>query len=465
MDNEYRLTGPEVLSLVNMENADMKTATLDKINNASAFFRTLQESSVVNAKQYNTVYLTSDIHADYWNFLRILIRQGLVEIPHPELQQSILESPSDIYDTRIITDAIWRGGPNTLLVIIGDLVDGARNCNSAVKDPNGFFEVFLMTFLYNLRFRASQQDSNILFTMGNHDFHTLYANTSLIKYVQHKTLQNYGFEHNLDAQCYIATSPPHYGHILPALNERTRVLFPFFNCSPFLYLSIEAPRKRAILCTHGGFGSVHSTDEQRQYYTRLQEQMLRTDNINTILPHDHDVQYILNSTNNNLLWNREYATNPNICPNVHAMGYDMVVVGHCPTDSPMIRTGLFHSDRMKQGPNYDMCDRGCVLVGCRNENQYPGVSLVDITMSEAFGDYLTESIPIRSEFLVLRHVEPYVEGQPYYNNIIRQNGAERIQVVPAPAVGGKRQRRKTRCQRNKRIHRSRKSYRMTRKYR
>jgi hypothetical protein len=117
---------------------------------------------------YPRVYVTSDLHADLRKFTQILLSSGLVA--------SDFDPYSDgIYDPRFISEIRWTAPPGTLLVIIGDLVDGKRSHNrgnppyNQVLDPRGSFEVLIFAMLYNLRIQANVNGSEIRFTLGNHE--------------------------------------------------------------------------------------------------------------------------------------------------------------------------------------------------------------------------------------------------------------------------------------------------------
>ena len=163
-----KLTSEEFNKLVSLTNAD---DILDKISN-TRYFRN-KTNYIINAQEYDRVYVTSDIHSDYRKFVKILKDIGLIDT-------SINPYTDDIYKSDLVTNTNWIP-EKTLLVIVGDLVDGRRN--SQVADVNGSFELLLHIFIYNLRLSAHEKKSEIIFTIGNHDFHSVIKitndNTSL----------------------------------------------------------------------------------------------------------------------------------------------------------------------------------------------------------------------------------------------------------------------------------------------
>ena len=90
----------------------------------------------INADKFDRIYVSSDIHSDYRNFINYLQNLNLITIPAGLNIYTDTRNPdtrNDIYDTRFITDTQWLSY-NTLYIITGDLVDGRRNI-SVVEQP------------------------------------------------------------------------------------------------------------------------------------------------------------------------------------------------------------------------------------------------------------------------------------------------------------------------------------------
>ena len=62
---------------------------------------------------------------------------------------------------------------DTMLMITGDLVDGRRGSRT-VDDPRGSYEMLLHILIYNLRIDARERNSDVLFTIGNHDLYRIF---------------------------------------------------------------------------------------------------------------------------------------------------------------------------------------------------------------------------------------------------------------------------------------------------
>jgi len=126
----------------------------------------------IDTSKYNMVYITSDIHADVLKFIQLLQKEKLI---------TPLTDPHTVTDLcSLVTTLKWNEDKkNVLLIIVGDIVDGRREGEDKdkdkdkhlqVKDNVGSFDLLLHILLYNLRVSAIEHGSNVLFTIGNHDF-------------------------------------------------------------------------------------------------------------------------------------------------------------------------------------------------------------------------------------------------------------------------------------------------------
>ena len=140
------------------------------------------QPGVIPTNKFDRIYVNSDIHSDYRNFINYLKNLNLIAIPDGLNIYTVsanLDTRDDIYDPRFITETRWLP-TNTLYIITGDLVDGKRTLS--VDDPRGSFEILLHMFIYNLRLKALEINSDILFTIGNHDALTAIVHDSMSIY-------------------------------------------------------------------------------------------------------------------------------------------------------------------------------------------------------------------------------------------------------------------------------------------
>ena len=399
------------------------------------------KSHIITKEDYDNVYLTSDIHADLRKFIRLLVNAGLIKYNNYDVKT--LED-GDI-DSKAVYDFEWIAPQKTLLIIIGDLVDGLRGPGFVVNDTKGNIELLLHIFLYNLRVKALEKGSDIRFTLGNHEYVTVLLNEEfyITRYV-HYTAKIY-----FSNKC------------------RKRCLLPFYDCCPYIFLTLGDE----VICVHGGLGGLNDT--VINYQTRLQAQLNGAITIETILV-ENEIKKILSDEDNTPLWSRKYAgLQPkeiqgvtiyptdeekkadieDTCAKIGQANntqYALTVVGHCTT--PDTRFPHFNKIRAKykeakpNGHNDGgRCDHGgCVLIGCE-EDTGPKLAFVDIAMSEAMTheSQITEKRKNtqRAEFLHLQHDPQHPDTKRYYNIISRiklddgNGGKESILMWHDPSIG------------------------------
>ena len=452
MNDEEDIPGKFMLTPVDLQSLDdpatlqqLPVTVLEKIEEAQDFFRS---PYVIDQARYDTIFITSDIHADLGKFDLLLQQAGIVRvIDRPELGPL---SPL----VRLICQREWVA-ERTLVIIVGDIVDGRRNSDYfEVPDPKGNIELLLHAYLYNLRIQADRHASELRFISGNHDYDSV---------IQEDTPQSLDFYamhvHRSATQFFVNRA------------GRRACLMPFYNCCPYLMVAVG----NEIACVHGGFlgyngiGIVDNTD----ITITAQTQIDTAGNFEGLAPESRNelarAQIRANLPNGfeySPLWSRRYAygTEAEVCEDLGAR-YALTVVGHCQTGGGCCVNGA-HTRAILSRPEYirHQChnDGGCVLAGCMDAQGAPRLAFVDISMSRAFNP---AGSPIdRSELLYLHH-DPSLPGPRHYNRIERRNAGgngtpdEPIWAapvpVPAPAAaaaavtGGRRLRRRSKVRRRK----------------
>ena len=404
-----KLTSEEFDKLVSLTNSD---DILDKISN-NPYFRN-KTNYIINAQDYDNVYVTSDIHSDYRKFVKILKDMELIDT-------LIDPYTDDIYNSDLVTNTNWIP-EKTLLVIVGDLVDGHRNYD--VADVNGSFELLLHIFIYNLRLSAHEKNSEIIFTIGNHDFHSVIKitenNFSLLEqtnlFVQQSmtkaSLLFYNYQINYN-------SNDHY----KIIKNKQKFLLPFYNCSPYFLIIIKYNDINEVVLIHGGIHNSKDTDTKEiiKKLEKIQKNVLKT-NLNTL---DDDIIYFF-SYKDSPLWTRFYAINLDSCDKLFEeenKKNNLIVVGHCPTYNLDV-TQFYNIKKIMDNDKlvYVDCNDngGCVTIGCFNKSDSaPRVVFVDTAMSSAFSRNLSLNPETRrAEFLLLTH-DPSIQNLRYYNSIKR----------------------------------------------
>ncbi len=429
--DEYLFSADEINRIVspidNHFNPDNIKLINDKINKVKG---KIIINHKIDAKQYNDVFIISDTHADLRKVYSILLNSGMIKSPFNPYD-------NDILNPELISKAEWIP-ENTLLVIVGDLVDGRRGIIS-VDDPDGTFELKLHMLFYNLRLQAIKKNSNLIFTLGNHDCETIHDNNDLSDYV-HMSSNNY----------FMTKDNAHI---------RRDALRPFYDLSPYIFIVLSTPsHENEIVCVHAGLHTSemnidrneieklqsainkHGLELFNNYYKKL--------HIDTTVNFATGVQI----TQSGSVWTRFYAEMNEMSCKMLDKGYKdneykMIVVGHCPTNN---ETFINITKIMNDNPEiYSHCQTnvedmegksGCIITRCNEEpldgsiKGAPRIALVDTGLSSSFRSTKfssrEESILYSKskeifnnnraiELLHLCHDDGYSSSNRYYNTITR----------------------------------------------
>lgn len=417
----------------------------------------------IDSAKYPVVYVTSDLHADFRKFVQLLMVTGLMATP---FKADFNPYTDDIYDPQLIGESTWAAPSGTLLIIIGDLVDGKRSFNrgqppfSQVNDPRGSFELLIFVLLYNLRIKAQQHNCEVRFTCGNHEM------LSIIRLGNY-----YPYVHDTVASFFS------YGD-KPWITNRRNILMPFLDLCPYYILTLTHNDSKEIAFVHGGLhdGFLNSLSAM---ITSIQ-----TEIDNNVRPLEGVSEIISMDSPSSPLWTRTYASahDDRACKSL-TNNYKMIIVGHCPTSMSLKRLETIKASN----PVYAQCDDGnlirdpitqkwhedpskhqCILLDCVDHDMEddlgaPRIGFVDVAMSECqhFPSVPEQGItqlphePRIIQIMRLSH-NPAVRSHRFYNKIERvpsSGDAEVLYESPALSiVGGSKPRRKTR-----KSHKTRKS--------
>jgi len=357
------------------------------------------QTSFLECSNYDTVYITSDIHSDLRKFMQILMSLKLIPT----------KSIADIYDPTLISDVIWTGGANTLFIIVGDLVDGKRNEERSVDDPKGSFELLLFLLLHNLRIQARKVKSDIRYTMGNHELDSC-INDTIGFYDDYVTD---------DAKRFFIN-----------FTIRRQMLRPFLQASPSILLALADGDKNELICIHGGLHEDDDTGERGKDLTdSLKEKQETLDSTMDLITFVN-ILVSDNKTNGAVsrgAWTRLYKEDtPDVCGTLERSAYPLTVVGHCPTLMSERPIRIF-----TENPAYSHCDKGdddhhvgCIITDC-NKDGAPTLAMVDAGMSAGFRRYDPKKNPSREvEVLKLTHDRALESAARYYNTIEATTGKE-----------------------------------------
>ena len=409
--NTFLLTGDDIRTFTTVPHlAQLNPEILEKIRSAGAALRT---PYTIDKTKYDNVYVTSDLHGDVLKFDNMLHNLGIVNASSEPGKLASLYNKIPLIE--------WLP-KKTLVILVGDIVDAKRKMHggliSAVPDPTGNIELLLHSYLYNLRLKARQNESELLFTVGNHDYLTV---------IQKDNAENSHFYESYVHQ----NADTFFG----SRANRRNCLLPFYNCCPYVMLDLGGE----IAFVHGGFLGydqyrsilVNNTKDLKD----LQENLDFANDFSILNDEEHS---FLSNVGDDIgtgyefspLWSRAYAHLPaqEVCPTIKEY-YKMVVVGHCQMASDCGYNGQ-HSAHILAKKSYRDFNcggkNGCVVIGCGSEHG-PQIALVDIAFSRAFSGFFQgfmsskQEFDRRAEVLHLKHNKSVSSTERYYNVIIRRN--------------------------------------------
>lgn len=429
--DEFKLPLGELTRFDNFRTVGTADIIKSIIEPKFARFRTaVTPNHIIDVTKYDNVYITSDIHSDYRKLIQILSKANLIDLPTKvnDRQESVNLDPysDDIYNYSLITDTKWNT-TRTLFIIAGDLVDGRRNVD--VSDRYGSFEILLHCFLYNLRIEALKNNSEVLFTIGNHDL------SSVLK-------ANEAF-----AASYGAASlwDPFYVR-LPSfkakVEARKSLLKPFYQNCPYYFLSLENGTNKEVGIIHASLHKPGAPKKVSILQDVIDEQVAIINGTRNLEDFFMTKGHI---TEPEPVWQRVYAEDgsPTRCEPINELNYNLIVVGHCTTPSAKDSTGadiytrfvnLYNEKALKssaQAIEAKQCQAvdgtGCILLDCHDKLlKNPKLAFVDTAISSAFRSSADDDIN-RKRIVDILHLIKADTASPYYNV-----GVERLNPTQSP---------------------------------
>jgi len=367
-----------------------------------------QRSHVINCKEFDNVYIISDIHADFRKFLQTLQLNNLISLTLDPY------NGDDIYNPQIITNATWTGGEKTIVLILGDLIDGKRDpqAYSEVDDNKGCFEILLHIFLHNMKILANNSKSELIFTLGNHDLAGIYG-------VNPETRGRHANEFSSYFNKFVHSTAKSYYNNTPL--NRANFLLPFYNKSCYLLITFvtksifSSTEKEEIICLHAGIPTdtdgkiIDRNVNYQDSISRFKDLQTQID-LNGVDPNNYNQLFDINSispnnSNISLLYTREISEkNKEVCEKSKPED-PLVIIGHCPTNSlnanfqTILGLPSEQADHVNHGCDYYPRDstesyfknindfRGCIMLGCAHHTKNyddPRYVLVDTASSQAF---------------------------------------------------------------------------------
>jgi hypothetical protein len=403
----------------------------------------------IKCSDYEKVYVLSDLHSDLQKFIKMLNSTGIIQTVDPyNINGDLNPTAADIalntmfflseFERCFMTNLVWKAESKVLLIIVGDLVDGQRwggDSKTTVDDMYGNLEFLLHCFIHNLRIKALNNGSEVLFTIGNHDYH------SVLSANDKETWEGFDYSYITDRARGFYNNP----------KKRFEALSPFYRNSPYLFLSLMSEQKEEVRLTHASMAPEGTAD----YYNivllnKIQEEINGgRDIVETVKEYeepgfDKDVHFLWSRgfTGNNIseLTDRRQCT---------PIGEDdpILIVGHCVTwngdktdgkyfgsliKDPRCFSNDIYSKEYKSKQVDPNVNRLCVIADCEDPaNNIFKRYFVDTGLSRAMHVYkpsFTNRIP---EMLLLTHTDTGTdtgtdtEGKPsgrYYDKIVATTG-------------------------------------------
>lgn len=248
------------------------------------------QSAVINYNSYKYVYVLSDIHADFNSLFITLLQNNIIglfqngtkieeaeklrimtdiitnyNVKEPNTQDprlfpfgkskvDILKNIMTRYDIKLIKS-------NTLILILGDVVDGRRTRSNDPNDSDshifedvtnmyGLNELLIHILFYNMRIDGQQMNSNVIIVLGNHEIMTLFDTTNEYVYANYVDLQTHKLFRNQE--------------------NRRKILVPFYLFDSAFFKIIVRNNKIISYASHGSFGGLDKLDkdEYKNYTIR-----------------------------------------------------------------------------------------------------------------------------------------------------------------------------------------------------
>ena len=268
-----------------------------------------------------------------------------------------------------------------------------------------------------MRIEALKHDSNIVFTIGNHDHHTIIMNS--YKVINQKTT-------SLDE--YITNNSRQF---FKNLTYRSYALFPFYECNPFyIFKLINEDNSDNTIFVHGGlhyrmFQVIPNYDDIIKLQDELSSTGLFKNIQNLFIFNPHTDRH---GNPISPLWTRYYSDDPEACNDIKAdLKNTLIVVGHTPTSS--YKNHKYLKSIVDSDKQYATCNQtqSCVLLGCpRKPDMGPNMAWVDSSMSSSFfNNSLEDESKRQIEILKLGHSR-YTKR---YYNIIDRVKSPKVEII------------------------------------
>jgi len=369
------------------------------------------KSYKIDPSNFDKIYVTSDIHSDYCNFVEFLNKLKLIKI------KDDLDIYKEPYNVDLLLYTEWIA-ENTLFVILGDIVDGKRDNTKNIKnDLHGIFEVYLHIFIYNLRIRAWSKNSDIIFTIGNHELHNSIESDYIKKSSSGQLVNSKGRPDNWGfLSVYITDEAKKF---FGTLENRKSFLGFFYLLSPYLFIELNNSKTHILMIHSSIFASNDFINSKlkllRKEQAKIDNNIEKKDKL--FLHGEENFKTIVD-----ILSGRAITEDKDLCENHRSdiLIPRIIVVGHCPTSFATENKLIENTIKNKTGPSqeYENCDNpkthGCVIPLCFEHSIDTRIIMVDTGLSSAFRD--SQTIKEKDRFVEILKIEHTKEEIRESNN-------------------------------------------------
>jgi len=289
------------------------------------------------------IYVLSDIHADFPRFIQLLYNSNIIRFNTNIITQEFFHSLDILYDFEIIDK-------NFILIIAGDIINGKRpEYYLQTDDITGDYELRLFIFLINMKYKSQNYNSDVLWSLGNHEYFSLLTETeNMTRFRCDKSLEFYKTDKN-----------------------RVNILLCFLLVSPYYFLILHHEKlDKYILICHAGLND--KTDIIKYIDHQPENLYKKVNNMDILITKSYYKD--LNNYNHN-----ELSLNAKICKIVKKYKYDMIIYGHCTINNI---NELYNKQKHINGCK----DKKCILAICGDKNIGAKIIFVDIGLSK-FNNY------------------------------------------------------------------------------
>ena len=384
------------------------------------------QTAVINYDTYKYIYVLSDVHSDFNSLFITLLQNNVIGLfqnsikindaekikimtdivtnynvkepnsrnpkyPFGKNKVDILKNILTMYDVKLIK-------ANTLILVLGDIVDGRRTRSNDPRDEDshifedvtneyGLNELLIHILFYNMRIDSLGLNSNVMLELGNHEMMTIFDTTNPESY------NNY-----VDLQTHL---------LFGSRAARRKILAPFYLFDSALFKLIVKNNKIVAYASHGSFAGfdradnakykAFTIDEYNGIFNMCKNDITRMYETMGIIKTFDSKENLAKKSNltitvSNFVWSRQFAEvlgkidNPDTRPqqncgivDTFAQENSFVLMGHCVVSSYVDQSAF--KSKIKKG--YESCvDHSCIFAGCVKDN-VPKIILVDNTISYA----------------------------------------------------------------------------------